>query len=106
MIKPRYQDIPSSRIPVAQSKEGAIIQTRTPIFYLHFTIQPGAKVVQPVPREYNSFAYIFNGEALIGPVEDRKVKSGQMVVFDNNGEEVVISAPAVSTTDTKNSVLN
>lgn len=121
MTKPRYQDIPSSRIPVAQTVDGtvtvkviagealgahAIIQTRTPIFYLHFTIQPGAKVVQPAPREYNSFAYIISGDALIGPVEERKVKSGQMVVFDNNGEKVVISAAADSITDTKNSALN
>jgi redox-sensitive bicupin YhaK (pirin superfamily) len=76
MMKPRYQDIRSSKIPVAQTEDSAvkvkviagealgasaIIQTRTPIFYLHFTIQPGAKLVQPVPKEYNSFAYIING---------------------------------------------
>lgn len=28
----------------------AIIETRTPIFYLYFTIRPGAKVVQPIPK--------------------------------------------------------
>ena len=58
MIKPRYQDISSSKIPVAQTEQDgtvrvkviagealdahAIIDTRTPIFYLHFTLQPGA----------------------------------------------------------------
>lgn len=52
MIKLRYQDIPSSKIHLAQTGDGtvkikviagevldarAIIHTRTPIFYLHFT---------------------------------------------------------------------
>ena len=89
MIKPRYQDIPSSIIPVAQTEDGsvkvkviasealgahAIIETRTPIFYLHFTLQPAAKVVQPVPKEYNAFAYIINGEDLFGPAEKQKLQ--------------------------------
>jgi quercetin 2,3-dioxygenase len=49
MIKPRYQDIPSAKIPVAQVRDGsvkvkviagkalgssAVIDTQTPIFYL------------------------------------------------------------------------
>jgi redox-sensitive bicupin YhaK (pirin superfamily) len=118
MIKPRYQDIPSSIIPVAQTEDGAvkvkviagealgaraIIQTRTPIFYLHFTLQPGAKVVQPVPKEYNAFAYVINGEGLFGPAEKQKIaKAGQMVIFDNNGEELAVSAPAYDTITTTN----
>jgi redox-sensitive bicupin YhaK (pirin superfamily) len=122
MIKPRYQDVPSSKIPVARTEDGAvkvkiiageafgaraIIQTMTPIFYLHFTLQPGAKVVQPVSKEYNSFAYIINGEALIGPAEKQKIaKAGQMIIFKDDGEEVEISAPADSITITNNSALD
>ncbi|MFL6435559.1 MAG: pirin family protein [Nitrososphaeraceae archaeon] len=122
MIKPRYQDVPSSKIPVARTEDGAvkvkiiageafgaraIIQTMTPIFYLHFTLQPGAKVVQPVSKEYNSFAYIINGEALIGPAEKQKIaKAGQMIIFKDDGEEVEISAPADSITTTNNSALD
>jgi quercetin 2,3-dioxygenase len=110
MIKPRYQDIPSSKIPVAQTQDGAVkvkvivgealgvhavIETRTPVLYLHFTLQPGAKIVQPVPKEYNLFAYIINGEALFGAAEQQKIaKAGQMVIFDNTGKEVSISTPA------------
>jgi redox-sensitive bicupin YhaK (pirin superfamily) len=82
MIKPRYQDIPSSKIPVVQTKDdtvkakviagealgtNAIVETRTPILYVHFTLQPGAKVVQPIPKEYNSFAYVINGKGMLGP---------------------------------------
>jgi quercetin 2,3-dioxygenase len=125
MITSRYQDIPSSKIPVAQTEDGAvkvkaiagealgaraIIQTRTPIFYLHFTLQPGAKVVQPVPKEYNAFAYVINGKAIFGTTEKQKIaKTGQMIIFDNDGEEIVVSAPAhdtASTTTTNKSALD
>jgi redox-sensitive bicupin YhaK (pirin superfamily) len=122
MINPHYQYIPSSKIPVIQTEDGAIkakviagealgthaiIETRTPILYLHFTLQPGAKLVQPVPKEYNSFAYIINGEALIASAEKQKIaKTGQMIIFDNDGEEVVISAPADSITTTNKSALD
>lgn len=117
MIKPHYRDIPSSKIPVAQSEDGAvkakviagealgaraIIQTRTLIFYLHFTLQPGAEVVKPVPKEYNVFAYIINSKAIIRPTENQKTaKTGQMVIFDNDAE-VVVSAPAADDTITTN----
>jgi redox-sensitive bicupin YhaK (pirin superfamily) len=120
MIEPRYQDIPSSKIPVAQTEDGAIkvkviagetlgahavIETRSPILYLHFTLRPGAKVVQPLPKEYNTFAYVIKGKALICPAENQKTaKTRQMVIFDNDGEEVVISTPTAddSTSATTN----
>jgi redox-sensitive bicupin YhaK (pirin superfamily) len=88
MIKPHYQDIPSSKIPIAETEDDAVkvkviagealgahavIETRTPILYLHFTLQPEAKVVQSVPKEYNTFAYVIKGKALIGPAEKQKI---------------------------------
>lgn len=124
MIKPHYQDIPASKIPLARTEDGAvkvkviagealgthaIIETRTPILYLHFTLQPGAKVIQPIPKWYNAFAYIITGEAIFGPAEKQKTaKTGQMVIFDNDGEEVVLSAPATddSTSTTSRSTLD
>ena len=113
MIKPRYQDVPSAKIPLAQTEDGkvkvkviagealgssAVINTRTPIFYLHFTLQPGSKLIQPIPKEYNTFAYVINGEGLFGPAEKQKIaKTGQMVVFDKDGEGVAFSVAATST---------
>jgi redox-sensitive bicupin YhaK (pirin superfamily) len=115
MIKPHYQDIPSSKIPVVQTEDGAvkvkviagealgahaIIETRTPILYVHFTLQLGAKIVQPIPKEYNSFAYIINGKAIFGAAEKQwTAKAGQMVIFDNDGQEVTIGAPAYDSTN-------
>lgn len=108
MIEPRYQEIPAERIPTAQSDDGlvrvkviagealgtkAAIATRTPIMYLHFTLQPGASFIQPVPKEYNAFIYVLDGEGLFGADKER-AGDGQMVLFAQDGEEVAIANPA------------
>jgi hypothetical protein len=110
MIPPRYQEIPAARIPSARSDDGkvsvrviagealgakAVIETRTPIQYLHFTIQPGSRVSQRVPRDYNAFAYVIDGAATFGP-DDRAAQPRQMVTFANDGDEVSIAAPSTS----------
>src|SRR5919204_633776 len=80
-----------------------IIETRTPILYLHFTLQPGAKVTQPIPKQYNAFAYVINGEGLFGMEDNIKqnmvANTGQMVVFDKNGEEVTMRAATADDDD-------
>ena len=106
MIPPRYQEIPAARIPSAHSDDGkvavrviagqalgakAVIETRTPIQYLHYTIQPGGRTVQPVPRDYNAFAYVIDGTATLGR-DDRAVTRRQMVLFANDGDDVAIAA--------------
>jgi quercetin 2,3-dioxygenase len=108
MIKPRYQEIPAPQIPAGQTKDGlvkvkviagealgakAVIETQTPIMYLHFTLQPGAIAVQPVPKEYNAFIYVLDGEGLFGAAKQR-AGDGQMVLFAQDGEEVAIANPS------------
>jgi redox-sensitive bicupin YhaK (pirin superfamily) len=95
MMPPRYQDIPASSIPEASSADGkvkvrviageslgqvAVIETRTPILYLHFTLAAGAGIVQPVPEGYNALAYVIRGELRAGE-ERRLVHEGQMARF-------------------------
>ena len=107
MMKPRYQEIPSSRIPKATSADGlvmvsviageamgekAIIETRTPIIYLHYEIRPGGVVIQPVPRAYNAFAYVAEGAGLFG-TEGERGGRGQMVLFAQDGNEIRIENP-------------
>ncbi len=107
-IAPRYQEIGAAQIPVAQTEDGsvtvriiagealgakAVIETRTPIIYLHFTLQPGASIVQKVPQEYNAFAYLLDGSGLFG-TEQEPGNDGQMVMFAADGDEVVITNPA------------
>lgn len=104
MMNPRYQDISANKIPVAQ-KEGikvkviagesmdkkAVIETRTPIVYLHFTIQPNSQVVQSIPQKYNAFAYIVNGKGLFGNKQVPAHKE-QVVLFEQDGNEIIIKA--------------
>jgi redox-sensitive bicupin YhaK (pirin superfamily) len=104
MMKPRYQEMPSSKIPKATSKDGlvtvnviagesmgekSVIETRTPIIYLHYRIQPGGKATQIVPSTYNAFAYVVDGEGFFGADGDR-AGDGQMVLFASNGGGITI----------------
>ena len=108
LMKPRYQEIPGSQIPKATSADGlvtvsviagealgekAIIETRTPIIYLHCRIKPGGVATQPVPNTYNAFAYVVEGEGLFG-VEGERAGDGQMVLFAPDGDEVRIENPS------------
>ena len=60
-------------------------------------------MVQAIPREYNAYAYIIKGEAFLGPIKNQKsANTGQMIIFDNDGEEVEIGAPQSTATTTNN----
>jgi redox-sensitive bicupin YhaK (pirin superfamily) len=111
MMKPRYQEIGAERIPTARSEDGlvsvrviagealgarAVIETQTPIMYLHFQLKPGAKVLQNVPREYNAFAYIVDGEGRFGADEVRGI-DGRMLIFARDGDQVAITNPEGAT---------
>ena len=100
MMKPRYQEITSSSIPTV-SRDGAtvrviageslgakaVIETRTPIMYLHVKLAPGARFEQNVPAEYNAFAFIVGGTARIG---GRDVREDDAVVLARDGDQVLI----------------
>ncbi|HEY0380177.1 MAG TPA: pirin family protein [Pyrinomonadaceae bacterium] len=108
MTSPRYQEIPASQIPKATSDDRlvtvsviageamgkqAVVETRTPIIYLHYTIKPGGAVSQRVPDAYSAFAYVVDGEGLFG-AEGERAADGQMVMFAQDGDEVAINNPA------------
>jgi redox-sensitive bicupin YhaK (pirin superfamily) len=108
MTKPRYQEISNSQIPKATSADGlvkvsviageamgekAVIETRTPIIYLHYRIAPGGAANQHVPAVYNAFAYVVEGEGLFGD-ESERAGDGQMVLFAQNGDELRIENPS------------
>lgn len=108
MTKPRYQEIPRARIPQVTSEDGlvtvrviageamgqrAVIETHTPIVYLHYSIEPGGAVTQSVPAEYNAFAYLVDGAGLFGGANERAT-DGQMVMFAQDGEQIRIENPA------------
>ena len=112
MMKPRYQDIPAARIPVASSDDGlvrvkviagealgarAVIDTHTPIAYLHFTLAPGAALVQPMPATYAAFAYVVSGNVTVGdgaPEGPVQSVEGDMAIFATDGGAVSLAVPA------------
>lgn len=104
MIAPRYQDIPSAKIPVVESEDGlvkvkviagesmgaqAVIDTRTAIVFLHFNLKPGAQFIQPVAAGYNALAYVIEGKGLFGETQTA-AESDQLVLFGNDGEGIAI----------------
>ncbi|HEY0385575.1 MAG TPA: pirin family protein [Pyrinomonadaceae bacterium] len=107
LMKPRYQEIPAERIPTARSTDNLVsvrviagealgarasVETRTPIIYLHFTLQPGGRITHRVPDGFNAFAYIIEGEGRFGS-EEKMAGRGQMVMFAPVGDAVLITAP-------------
>ena len=113
MMQPRYQEISAASIPTAESSDGlvnvrviagealgakAVIETVTPIMYLHFTIKPGGVVIQPVPKSYNAFAYVVDGAGVFGNQSERG-SDGQMVMFASDADEVRIENPAEANQD-------
>jgi quercetin 2,3-dioxygenase len=105
-MRPRYQEIPASRIPEAKSADGAVrakviagealgqkavIETRTPILYLHFTLEPGGHLTQPVPESFNVFAYVLSGEGRFG-VDGTRGAEGDCVIFGKGAGGVAIEA--------------
>jgi hypothetical protein len=104
LMKPRYQELPDSSIPVVVSADGkvkvkivageslgksAAIDTRTPIAFLHMTLQSGGEIHQALPANYNAFTYVVAGEGEFG-AEPKKADAHQMVIFGNDGVGVQI----------------
>ncbi len=104
MMNPRYQELRAAEIPSATSPDGkvhakviageslgthATIDTRTPIMYLHVRLSAGARFTQPVPADYNAFAFVIGGEAKI---DEGRVRENDMAVFGRDGDEVVIES--------------
>jgi quercetin 2,3-dioxygenase len=108
LVPPRYQDTPSERIPVVTSSDQlvtvkviagealgarAVIDTHTPISYLHVTLRPGGALSQPLPETFNVFAYVVRGAPLVG-ADARPLTEGQLAILDARGDVVSLSLPA------------
>jgi redox-sensitive bicupin YhaK (pirin superfamily) len=93
MMAPRYQEIPRDAIPEAATTDGkasvhvlagealgakAVIETRTPIGYLHWIFSPGAAVEAPVGPDHAACVYVFEGAVRLG---GRMVEDGQLAVL-------------------------
>lgn len=103
LMAPRYQELKAAQLPKATSADGlakvtviagealgasARIETRTPIIYQHWVLEPGARVVQPIDAAMQGFAYVFKGAAVVA---GREVKDGQLAVF-SSGDSIELAA--------------
>ena len=107
MMEPRYQEVRGADIPIARPSEAgvdihvvageafgtrAVIDTRTPILYMHFEMQPKTTVLLPVPETFNVFAYVFDGMAAFGTGRIETGR-GEMAMF-GPGEWIEAANPA------------
>jgi len=116
MCKPRYQDVPSAKIPVATSEDGhttvkviageslgkkAVIDTKTPIMYLDIRIRNKAEFIQPIPADFDGFLYVFRGEGVFGgttsfdqdkPDKRESAKEGQLLQMNSKGDCIRIKS--------------
>ena len=92
MMTPRYQEFPGARIPTATFPGGsakviagrfggvsAVIDTRTPIQYLHVRLDAGASVQLDVPAGHEGFVYVFGDQATIAGKTLREGQTGALV---------------------------
>jgi quercetin 2,3-dioxygenase len=95
MSRPRYQEIPASRIPQATSKDGhatvrviagealgvgAVIETNTPIVFQDWTLDSDADITVPLPSDHQVLVYVFKGSARVGDSK-KEVREGQLAVL-------------------------
>jgi quercetin 2,3-dioxygenase len=107
MMPPRYQEVPAAGIPEAASADGlarvrviagealgarAVIDTRTPIAYQDWTLEPGARVEQPLAEAHNAFVYVFEGQVRVG-ADARELAEGQLGLL-GRGASVQLTVPA------------
>ena len=107
MMAPRYQEVPAAGIPEAVTPDGrarvrviagealgarAVIDTRTPITYQDWRLEPGASVEQPLAQGHNAFAYVFEGRVQVGS-DGRDLAQGQLGLL-GSGASVSLSVPA------------
>jgi redox-sensitive bicupin YhaK (pirin superfamily) len=104
MIAPRYQEIPRTEIPDAATVDGrahvrviagealgvkAVIETRTPISYHHWTFARGASVDVPIPPDHAAYVYVFEGTVRVA---SHGVKDGELAIL-GDGTSVRFEAP-------------
>ena len=112
MSRPRYQDVPSARIPevaredgvrirviagVVDGVRGAVTEIYADPEYLDVSVPAGRSFAQHVPEGHAAFAYVFEGEGVFGDDGNgggRKVPAPRLAVF-RDGDGVIVHAEDV-----------
>ncbi|KAK7413152.1 RNA pol II transcription cofactor [Neonectria punicea] len=102
--EPRYRDLRASEIPsvdvddsrvtvkVISGQSHGIDSVKdlayTPVWILDITIRPGGKITQPLPKNWNAFAYTLEGDVIVGKDDQRRVEQFHNIVFEPEGDIV------------------
>ncbi|KAI4605197.1 hypothetical protein J4E83_010740 [Alternaria metachromatica] len=106
--EPRYRDLRAKEIPETTADDGKVHVkvisgqaygteslkelAYTPVWLLDFTVQPGGKVKQPLPKGWNAFAYLLNGTTIFSSDGvSRPIEQYHNVVFESNGDSIEAS---------------
>lgn len=103
--EPRYRDLRSDEIPLAtpdpnvqinviSGESHGVISVQdlayTPVWLLDITIQPGGNISQHVPKGFNTFLYIMEGEIQIN---NKTFPQHEAVFFEKEGNSVQVNVP-------------
>jgi redox-sensitive bicupin YhaK (pirin superfamily) len=95
LIPPRYQDLRAGASTLLTGQDGASLLrviagdldghagpgvTHTPITFVHATLEPGASLEVPWPKEYNALVYVLSGSGHVGNA-GAAIHGGQLAVF-------------------------
>jgi redox-sensitive bicupin YhaK (pirin superfamily) len=101
MVRPRYQDVRDAQIPLWRSDDGrawakviageaqgvrGAAQTRIPIDFVHYRLDPGASIDHAVADGNTAIAYLMRGNARFGG--ERVHAARAAIVFDRGGDTV------------------
>jgi quercetin 2,3-dioxygenase len=106
MTAPRYQDVPPEKVPTVALADGASARVlvgeaggvsgpvngvATQPLYLDVTMAPRGRLSHGLPAGHSAFAYVYDGRARFGPLEDStEVAAGQLAVL-GDGELVNVA---------------
>ncbi len=107
-LDPRYQSNEADNVLLLTSPDGGALvrviagdvgghhgpgATHTPISLVHATVEPGAELVLPWPRQFNALVYALAGSGNVGP-DPRPFRTGQLAVLGAGDALVLRADPA------------
>lgn len=113
-VEPRYRDLKEWEVPEYTEQDGKL-KVRvisgesygvkldaelayTPVNYYHYTMSPGSHFKQHVPRDFNFFLYVLEGNNLI-LLDKSKVSQYDNVFFNADGDIIEGKYPATEIND-------
>ncbi len=113
MSKPRYREVSANSIPIISNNgvrvrlvageyagvKGPVTEIAARPLYMDVELAAGQIFELPVPEGHLTVAYLYEGRARFGPIDDgsgQQVEAVRMVVFDNNGQVQARGGPEIS----------